>query len=63
MLNENIFSPIQTVASTAVDQTWLQQYGVSSDYARYVRNYVNKVFLERYIRRRREIEWPANSTD
>lgn len=45
------------------DDLWLQQDGAPPHYAVLVRNYLDRVFTDRWIGRRGSIEWPPRSPD
>lgn len=45
------------------DRVWFQQDGAPPHYGRYVREYLDIVFPNRWIGRRGAIEWPARSPD
>ena len=61
MLREVIVPQLQTKSN--FDEFFFQQDGASPHYALRVRDYLNKVFPQRWFGRRGSIEWPPRSTD
>lgn len=63
MLREQIIPAIQNIADENLDDIYFQQGGASPHYGVNVRQYLDEVFLDRWIRRRSHIEWPTRSPD
>ena len=63
MLRNQIVPAIQEIVGENFENTWLQQDGAAPHYGRDVRNYLDEVFINRWIGRRGTIEWTARSRD
>ena len=63
MLRTQIVPRIIEVTGANFEHTWFQQDGAAAHYGRNVRQYLNNVFIDRWIGRRGDIEWPARSPD
>jgi len=63
MLQNEIVPAIREKVGDDFERTWFQQDGAAPHYGRGVRNYLNEIFLNRWIGRRGPIDWPARSPD
>lgn len=63
LLSDQIIPAIQQLVGNDFGQTWFQQDGAAPHYALIARNYLDEIFVGRWIGRRGAIEWPARSPD
>lgn len=63
LLTAQIVPCLQNITGDAFENVWFQQDGAPAHYATTTRNFLNQTFINKWIGRRGQIEWPPRSPD